>query len=75
MTNTKEFLKKKAIEAYVEVGFRQKQLPLLAQGSLLFQFIVVYLVKASLLDRAFNPTLHRAATVSFNLLSSSWTIS
>ena len=66
MTYTKEFLKKKIIEAYVEVGFRQKQLPLLTQGSFLFQFIVVYLMKVSLIDQAFNPTIHRAATVSFN---------
>lgn len=63
-------MKKKAIEAYVEVGFRQKQLPLLTQGSFLFQFAVVYLMKASILDQAFNPTVHRAATVSLILLSS-----
>ena len=59
-------MKKKAVEVCVEVGYQQKQLPLLRKCSFIFQFIIVYLMKASLLDEAFNPTIHRAATVSVN---------
>ena len=66
MRETVKLLKKKVVEVYVEVGYQQKQLPLLGKSSFLFQFIVVYIMKASLLDEAFNPTIHRVATVSIN---------
>ena len=48
------------------MGYQQKQLPLLGKSSFLFQFIIVYIMKASLLDETFNPTIHRATAVSMN---------